>query len=731
MNQLKIRRSITLISLLAVACLLIVILLWPQQPDLPDESTDNSPDVSSAVQEALTATPTASPTSSLQPLNPTITPTVLNNSSGSNDSDSSSADSDSSSADSNSDDQAETSTEAIETNKEMEEMLTITLNAIEETIVSERDLYELAITFGKIPDNTPRIISEAEPAYQLGDIVEFTVSNFITEEDFQVEATLQAQTAHASWWVSNNVKANKEGLDASAKVFEEQSYATNRVIFGSEWTPGIDGDPRVHIFLGEVPGVGGYYSSADEFPRSVNPNSNQKEMFYLNFNNAQPGSSYFDGVLSHEFQHMIHWHIDRNEETWLNEGLSELATKLNGFNVGGSVQAFASTPDIPVTHWSDQTHPFYGSAFLLVNYFYQRFGEAAISELVQTEADGVRGIEEVLAIYSEPTQQLTFNQFFADWTVANLLDDSTLEDGRYGYTDDIAISPAIAATVQSYPYHASNDVYQYGTDYIRFTPTLESLGTLTLDFSGDTTVPLLPTEAHSGNWMLWSNRGDDSYSQSSHAFDLSNLESATLKFWTWYDIEIDYDYAYVALSTDNGQHWKILPATDSIESNPHGNSFGAAFTGKSGQVFDTSQENPARWQEQSVDLTPFVGQQVLISFQMINDDALNYNGFVVDDISIPELNYLETFEEGVGEWQNEGFVRVDNLLPQQFIVQAVAEAALPAETTILPFALDKNNQGSLAIEGFGDTVKSVTLIVNGAMPFTAEKTKYSYSAKVE
>jgi hypothetical protein len=231
--------------------------------------------------------------------------------------------------------------------------------------------------------------------------------------------------------------------------------------------------------------------------------------------------------------------------------------------------------------------------------------------------------------------------------------------------------------------------------------------------------------------MLWSNRGDDSYSQSSHAFDLSNLESATLKFWTWYDIEVDYDYAYVALSTDNGQHWKILPATDSIESNPHGNSFGAAFTGKSGQVFDTSQENPARWQEQSVDLTPFVGQKVLISFQMINDDALNNNGFVVDDISIPELNYLETFEEGVGEWQNEGFVRVDNLLPQQFIVQAVAEAALPAETTILPFALDKNNQGSLAIEGFGDTVKSVTLIVNGAMPFTAEKTKYSYSAKVE
>ncbi len=239
----------------------------------------------------------------------------------------------------------------------------LTLEQIEAAVLPPRDLFEIAIRFGKIPSDTLRA-SETDPAYTIGTRQTFTVFNVDTEEHFEAEAELRAQTEHASWWVAVDAQVEQADLEASARVFEEQTYPTNRALFGNEWSPGVDGDPRVHIYLGEVPGVGGYFSSADEFPRSVNPFSNEKEIFYINTNNALPGSDYFDGILAHEFQHMIHWNVDRNEELWINEGLSELAAAVNGFEVGDAITSYLREPDLPVTRWSDQTYPFYGSAYL-------------------------------------------------------------------------------------------------------------------------------------------------------------------------------------------------------------------------------------------------------------------------------------------------------------------------------------------------------------------------------
>lgn len=604
-----------------------------------------------------------------------------------------------------------------------DETLRSTLEAVMGTTLPVRDLYDLAIRFGRIDASTPRVVRESDPGYTMGDTLTFTVSNLAESQTFQVEATLRAQSDHASWWVESSATVNQTDLEASARVFEEETYPTNRSLFGSEWSPGVDGDLRVHIFLGEVPGVGGYYSSADEFPRTVNPNSNEKEIFYLNLNNAQPGNDYFDGILAHEFQHMIHWNVDPNEELWINEGLSELAAELNGFEVGSGADAYIRDPDIPVTRWSDQSHPFYGSAFLFLNYFYQRFGQKALTGLVQNEADGQQGFNSALAPYT-----VTFDELFSDWTVANLLNDSTLQDGRFGYNGERLRAPTPALTVDEYPTVERGDVFQYGTDYI----TLEAerqAGTLTIEFMGDTSVALLPTQAQGGAWMLWSHRGDDTHTSISRAFDLSGLTQATLRFWTWHDLEPNYDYAYVALSTDGGERWQLLPATTTVETNPHGNSFGPAFTGKSGHAPDADESAESRWQEQVVDLTPFVGQEVLLSFHTITDDALNHNGFVVDDVSIPELGYSEGFEGGAGGWKGAGFVRVDNLLPQRFLVRAVAEGS--AEPRILPVTLDASNHATLTVPDFGSSIERVTLIVTGATSFTSERTGYGLIARLQ
>ena len=38
----------------------------------------------------------------------------------------------------------------------------------------------------------------------------------------------------------------------------------------------------------------------------------------------------------------------------------------------------------------------------------------------------------------------------------------------------------------------------------------------------------------------------------------------------------------------------------------------------------------------------------------------------MDDVSIPEIGYATNFETDYGGWQAEGFVRMENILPQTF-----------------------------------------------------------------
>ncbi|MCB0240386.1 MAG: hypothetical protein KDH08_17465, partial [Anaerolineae bacterium] len=119
--------------------------------------------------------------------------------------------------------------------------------------------------------------------------------------------------------------------------FAEATYPTDRNFFGSEWSPGVDNDPRLHILHSEQLGdsIAGYFSGADEVSNKAQPFSNEREMFYINIDNTKPDTDFYNGVLAHEFQHMIHWYQDKNETSWVNEGMSELASELNGYDRGG------------------------------------------------------------------------------------------------------------------------------------------------------------------------------------------------------------------------------------------------------------------------------------------------------------------------------------------------------------------------------------------------------------
>ena len=121
-------------------------------------------------------------------------------------------------------------------------------------------------------------------------------------------------------------------------------------------------------------------------------------MFYVSAdsNNARPNEDFYDGTLAHEFQHMIHWANDRNEDSWVNEGLSELASYLNDFDAGGTDYAYAETPDTQLTTWADPTlgnAEHYGASYLFMSYFLDRFGEDLTKAVVASPAERHRGLQ--------------------------------------------------------------------------------------------------------------------------------------------------------------------------------------------------------------------------------------------------------------------------------------------------------------------------------------------------
>ncbi|HUV90900.1 MAG TPA: hypothetical protein VMY80_14690, partial [Anaerolineae bacterium] len=439
------------------------------------------------------------------------------------------------------------------------ELGTETEKLLETTDVPERDLHDLAIRLRGLPADTPRTINPAgSPDYVLGTRRLFHASNVDTDEQFDVYATLEYKTDHVYMWVEEGERVDLDELEAAADLFEERTYSTNRAFFGSEWTPGVDNDPHLSVLhatnLGDS--VAGYYSSADEFVSVVRDDSNEMEMFYINSENVTINDDFYNGVLAHEFQHMIHWHNDRNEETWLNEGFAELAMELNGYDTGGSDWEFASEPDTQLNSWPEgpgAAGANYGAGYLFTSYFLDRFGSEATQALVAHQENGFASVEAVLV---ELGSRMTHVDLFADWVVANVLDAPDIGDGRYGYEeiDPASFDVETNYAAGDYPVSGSDTVHQYGTDYVE----LRGEQPLTLRFTGSTQIGLVDTTAHSGRYVWWSNRGDDSDMMLTRAFDLSGVSAATLEFWTWYDLEEDWDYAYVEVSADDGETWTIL-----------------------------------------------------------------------------------------------------------------------------------------------------------------------------
>ena len=111
--------------------------------------------------------------------------------------------------------------------------------------------------------------------------------------------------------------------------------------------------------------------------------------------------------------------------------------------------------------------------------------------------------------------------------------------------------------------------------------------------------------SHSGSQSFKSPPGNEVIAAMTTTAPLPVEAGDELAFWTWYDIEADWDMAFVEVSID-GRRYDILDK----------------FTGSSGG-----------WTEKTYSLDPYAGRSIYLRFRYTTDAYAVEEGFYVDDIA--------------------------------------------------------------------------------------------------
>ncbi|MBI2983758.1 MAG: immune inhibitor A, partial [Chloroflexi bacterium] len=415
--------------------------------------------------------------------------------------------------------------------------------------------------------------------------------------------------------------------------------------------------------------------SSDSLPRWVNEFSAEREMIYMNTLGVRAGTDSFNSVLAHEFCHMIQFNRRARTAIWFNEGQAQLCERANGFSMTFETQ-FLRDPDTQLDTWTELDEgaaPHYGASYLFLEYLRARTGGGYgfINSLMSKGLDTVADLDKALRAAGHPP----FEEILADWVAANAFIGVSGE-AKLAYPSDVRIRESARPTTQDRVAVGSSlraTVHPQAARYVELPRT----GQYRVRFEAPATARVVPTDAHSGGAFWWSDRADGMDSHVTREVDLTGARAPSVSFWTWFDIERDFDYGYVAVSTDGGKRWATLATSATTSADPNGNNLGHGFTGISGGGKDPV------WIEQTADLVPYAGKRILLRFEHVTDGALNKGGFAVDDIEIAEIGYRDDAEADRG-WDAKGFIRSTNLVRARYVVQVLHFGAAPkVERTIV------------------------------------------------
>jgi immune inhibitor A len=164
-------------------------------------------------------------------------------------------------------------------------------------------------------------------------------------------------------------------------------------------------------------------------------------------------------------------------------------------------------------------------------------------------------------------------------------------------------------------------------------------------------------DPYSGMFFYYSGAGNNLDRYMYRAVNLGAGSTLTAK--VNYRIELDWDYAYLVVSTDGGASWMAVATNHSTAADPNGQNFGNGITGSSGG-----------WVDLTADLSAFSGD-VLLGFRYWTDVTVIERGLMVDDVMIS--GYPLDDAEGDFGWSFDGFRRTDGIDSKFFSNYYVAE----------------------------------------------------------
>ncbi|MHA1995004.1 MAG: hypothetical protein ACW97Z_10720 [Candidatus Hodarchaeales archaeon] len=291
-------------------------------------------------------------------------------------------------------------------------------------------------------------------------------------EFYKINATLKVNGPHNLIYSNTTAVSDPELLDMNDS-FETLVYPALTDFFGMP--PDIDSNNKIILLVYDIDEidygyVAGFFYSLNQFLNSeLQPNirySNEAEILHIDIIAADNIET-----VAHEFQHLIHFGNDDDEETWFEEGASMFAEYLIGGDAfsGGVGSDFRDNPDVSLTYWDSSGNLVlanYGASYTFFLYLAEHYGgNLVIKDLVQRSANGIESIEDSLF---QQGYDVPFVEVFRNWTIANFLDNTSFAGGAYGYYND-SVTVNTEYTYASSPLpRTENSVPFWGTDYLKF-----------------------------------------------------------------------------------------------------------------------------------------------------------------------------------------------------------------------------------------------------------------------